>query len=193
MATRTTLRSSAGHDRRCDTPRAATSDGRARPVPRWVTAAAFAVPLCVLPSAAWRLGHVVDSILDGIPCESGVGELIYVAGLSVVSMTAALLTLGLVRPWGEVFPRWIPFAGGRPVPVRGATIAATTGATVIALITAYALLNDIFGWVEKPLEPVPPGCRPPGTVVLAAYLPLLAWAPLLYAVAYQYHRRRTTS
>nr|WP_042187510.1 hypothetical protein [Kibdelosporangium sp. MJ126-NF4] len=27
-----------------------------------------------------------------------------------------LLTVGLIRPWGEVFPRWIPRLGGRPVP-----------------------------------------------------------------------------
>ena len=193
MATHTTPHPLAAHDRRPDPPPSATPGGRARPVPRWVTAAAFAVPLCVLPSAAWRIGHVVDAILNGIPCESGVGELVYIAGLSVISMTAALLTVGLVRPWGEVVPRWIPFAGGRPVPVRGATLAATTGATLIALVTAYAVLNNIFGWVEGPLKPPPPGCQPPGTAVLVAYIPLLAWAPLLYLVTYQYYRRRTRS
>ncbi len=105
-------------------------------------------------------------------------------------MTAALATVGLVRPWGEVFPRWIPFAGGKPVPVRGATIAATLGATLVGLITAYTVLNQIFGFVEGSLKPVPPGCKAPGTAVLIAYLPLMAWAPLLCVVTYHYYRRR---
>ncbi|MCF2434810.1 hypothetical protein LV779_08895 [Streptomyces thinghirensis] len=34
-----------------------------------------------------------------------------------MSEALALLTLGLVRPWGEVVPRRVPLLGGRPVPV----------------------------------------------------------------------------
>jgi len=71
----------------------------ARPIPRWATRAAIAVPLCVLPSALWRVGHVISVIVGDGPCETGgAGELVYVTGLSVVSMSAALLTVGLVRP-----------------------------------------------------------------------------------------------
>jgi len=145
----------------------------------------------VLPSATWRIGHVVDVIVNGGPCavESD-GELVYVVSLSVLSMAAALLTLGLVRPWGEVVPRWLPVVGGRPVPVRGATIVATVGATLIALITAYAVLNAIFGFVDGPLRPAPAGCKPPGTTVAILYAPLVAWSPLLYLVTYDYYRRR---
>ncbi|GAA2842698.1 hypothetical protein GCM10010505_77190 [Kitasatospora aburaviensis] len=29
-----------------------------------------------------------------------------------------LLTLGLVRPWGEVTPRWIPLIGGKLLPIH---------------------------------------------------------------------------
>jgi hypothetical protein len=162
-------------------------------VPRWVRIAAYAIPLLVLPSAAWRLSYILDVWISGAgPCDTtSVGEGIYIASLSVVSMGFALLTTGLVRPWGEVVPRWVPLAGGRPVPVRGPTIAAAAGATVIALIAGWFVINHLFGIVEGPTKPVPAGCDPPGVDVLAVYAPMLLWAPLLYAVTFQYHRRRT--
>lgn len=160
----------------------------APPVPRWQLAAAVAVPLCVLPSAVWRVAQVIP---DPSPCVAAGGDATYIVGLSVVSMAAALLTLGLVRPWGEVFPRWIPRAGGRPVPVRAATTTALVGATIIAAITAYAVLNMAFDVVDEPLQPVPPGCEPPNSDVAILYAPLLAWAPLLYLLTYHYHHRRT--
>ena len=71
--------------------------------PRWVTAAAFAIPLLVLPSATWRLGYIVDVWLNGAGrCDThDLGEGIYIASLSVVSMGFALLTIGLVRPWAR--------------------------------------------------------------------------------------------
>ena len=49
----------------------------------------------------------------------------------------ALLTLGLVRPWGETFPRWIPILGGRRVPPRLAIIPA---ALVSVLVTSAGLM-----------------------------------------------------
>jgi len=161
---------------------------------RWATVAAVAVPLCVLPSALWRLSHVIHSLVDGPgPCETGaVGESVYQASLSLVSMALALLTIGLVRPWGEVVPHWVPVIGGRRVPVRAATIPANVGATVIALLTLYQLLHQAFG-IAQPLEPLPPGCTPPGAEILVFYAPLVAWAPLLFVVAHDYRRRRTSS
>jgi hypothetical protein len=169
----------------------ATPRSEALPAGRWATAAAVAVPLCVLPSALWRLSHVVGSLVNGPgPCETGAaGESVYQASLSLVSMALALLTLGLVRPWGEVVPRWVPVLGGRPVPLRAATFPATVGATVIAGLTVYQLLHQAFG-IAGPLEPLPPGCTPPGAEILVFYAPLVAWAPLLFFVTHDYRRRR---
>ncbi len=167
-------------------PRLATC----RPASRWARAAASAVPFCVLPSAGWRIGHVVDAVLAPDRCDKGgAGELVYVTGLSVVSMAAALLTVLLVRPCGEALPRWIPIAGGRRVPVRAATLTASAGATVLALICAYWLSNQIFGFVEGPLEPVPAGCGPPRTAVGVLYAPLVLWPVLLALVTLDFHRR----
>lgn len=165
-----------------------------KPIPRWATIAAVAVPLCVLPSAVWRVVHVINVWRNGEgPCHTiaGPGEGIYVISLSVVSMAAALLTLGLVRPWGEVFPRWLPFVGGTPVPLWPATIMSATVATLIALIIVYGVIVQIVApdWTVKPM---PAGCDKPGIEVGIYYLPINAWPPLLYLLTYHYYRRRTT-
>ena len=88
---------------------------RTRPASPWVTAAAYAVPLCILPSALWRL----TVALNGGPERSGNcggsadrGLQLCLVGLSAGSLVLGLLTVGLVRPWGEVFPRWLPGLGG---------------------------------------------------------------------------------
>lgn len=182
-------------------PSRTPSDGPGRPdrtraggraIPRWATVAAYAVPVCVLPSAAWRMAHAIDALLNGGPCEGSTVERVYVASLSVVSMSAALLTIGLVKPWGETVPSWIPIVGGRRVSVRGATIAALTGATLIALLCGQVVLDATLGdGVFSDPEPGSArGCDPPGTAVMLGYLPLLAWPPLLYAVTWSYYRRR---
>ncbi len=172
-------------------PQAERTSFPAMPVSRWITAAAFAVPLCVLPSAAWRLSHVIGVAVNGAgPCDTGGnGELVYITGLSVISMSVALLTIGLVRSWGEVFPRWLPLVGGKTVPARGVTAVAGGGAALIGLLTVYAVVNMIFEF--RPARDLPPGCEAPGLDVLVFYVPLIAWAPLLAVVSYAYYRRRT--
>lgn len=81
-------------------------------VPRWAVLAAHAVPLVTLPSGLWRI-----AVVAGVPllpqAVQDWGEGLYIVMLSVVAECLALLTLGLVRPWGEVVPRWIPLIGGR--------------------------------------------------------------------------------
>ena len=156
-------------------------------------AAAYAVPLCVLPSALWRLWALADGLPPGCRQATQAWEPYYITGLSVVSFGATLLTIGLVRPWGEVIPRWIPLAGGRTVPVRAAVTAASLGATLIFGVYAYALLNPIFHFR---VAPDTPGCPSPlegpgAWVAVASYAPLLAWGPLLVVVTVAYYRRRS--
>ncbi len=169
-------------------------DSEFESVSLWVKVAAYAVPLCVLPSALWRI-HAV--FIKGFPPECGktgeAWEPFYIAALSIVSFTAALLTIGLVSPWGEVFPKWIPFFGGRAVPIRAAVIPAGAGATFIFGIYAYALLNPIFHFKEPVVIAGCPGPleTPDAWVAIASYAPLLAWGPLLVVVTIAYYRRRT--
>jgi hypothetical protein len=153
-------------------------------IPRWAKISAYLIPFLVLPSAIWRLSYIVGVWIDGPgPCDTEkLGEGLYIASLSFLSMGFALLAVGLVRPWGEVFL-------GRPVPTRAVAIAMTAGATLITLIVSYYVLNQLFGFVEGLTKPLPAGCEPPGDGVLVLYAPMLVWPPLLYAVTYQYWLR----
>ncbi len=164
----------------------------ARP-PRWAVAAAYAVPLCLLPSALWRVQLVVTSHLS-------YGW--YLLLLSAAEVGLGLLTLGLVHSWGEVLPRWVPLLGGRRIPTRAAVIPATIGAIAVTLICAYGAFNWFTGWAAPQTVaearalsgfPVPDNAdlTLPGGWVPAFYAPSLAWGPLLAAVTWAYHRRRT--
>jgi hypothetical protein len=169
----------------------AVEPGR-QPVSRWMKAAAYAVPLCVLPSALWRLWALAEGPPPGCRHVMRAWEAYHVTGLSVVSFGAALLTIGLVRRWGEVVPGWIPLVGGRTVPVRAAVTAASVGATLIFGVYAYALLNPILHFM---VAPDIPGCPSPlngpgAWVAVASYAPLLAWGPLLVVDIVVYYRRR---
>lgn len=164
--------------------------GQPRRPSRLVTWAAYSVPLIVLPSALWR---VTIGWNDNPACPSqGPWEPYYVAGLSVVSLLVASLTVGLVRPWGTTFPEWLPLLGRRRVPYRLVTAVAGTGAALILVIAyLYPVLNGIFHF-KDPVRI--PGCPPPtetegAWLVYAAYMPLLAWAPLLIVVVTSYYRR----
>lgn len=104
--------------------------------------------------------------------------------LSVGVEGAALLTLGLVRPWGEVVPRWIPVLGGRRVPVAAAVVPAGLG--VVFCLVAW---TPFLAWWQLPH----PDLTPVGvTLIGILYLPLVAWGPLLGAVTYSYWLRRRT-
>lgn len=173
------------------------TDGRAAApagTPRWAFCAAYAVPLCLLPSAVWRAQLVATTgLADG-------GW--YPVTLSAAEMILGLLTLGLVHSWGEVLPRWIPLLGGRHIPIRAAVVPATAGAVAVTLLSTYGVLNRIFGWVQpEGLEqaralssfdvPADADLGGIGGWVALSYTPTLAWGPLLAAVTVAYYRRRT--
>ncbi|MWA11783.1 hypothetical protein [Streptomyces sp. BA2] len=154
-------------------------------VPRWAVIAAHAVPLATLPSALWRVALVAGLPVADMPVE-GWGEMLYVLGLSVVSECLALLTLGLVRGWGEVVPGWIPLLGGREVRPLAAVVPALLGAAGLFLITGwfvYAVYADLGpGVTDSAVRQA---------ILVACYAPLLLWAPLLVAVTVAYYKRRT--
>ncbi|WP_425247447.1 hypothetical protein [Streptomyces sp. NEAU-NA10] len=157
-------------------------------VPRWAHRAAAAVLWVNLPSAAWRVAVVL-----GVPLGLGESEydamllpgwgLLILPLLSLAQEGLAWLTYGLVRPWGEVWPRWIPYLGGRPVPVLAAVVPAALGAvacTVYGVLLVWTTLHsqmDVEPWGQW--------------LVNLCYLPLVAWGPLLGAVTVHYYRRRT--
>lgn len=169
-------------------------------VPRWATWAAHAVPLCVLPSGLWRIGAWF-TLLPGSTRAGGIDWASggYILGLSVVSEGLALLTLGLVRPWGEMVPSWVPLLGGRPVDVRAAMIPAVFGIAALTAIYAYGFLNYFvfhvhFGAaIGSSHDATLPTHGPALWLLVAAYVPLLGWPTLLAAVTVAYYRRRTSA
>jgi integral membrane sensor domain MASE1 len=148
--------------------------------------------LTTLPSGLWRFALGI-----GIPVGFS-GELAdlygapgwitpYVIVLSLLAEGAALLTLGLVRPWGERVPPHWPLIGGRDVPVMAAVIPAATGAVILTFINWTSALMW-FGPENNGDPDAPHGFA--GFVMAAAYAPMLAWGPLLAAVTTAYLRRR---
>ena len=112
-------------------------------MPRWATRAAHLVALTTLPSALWRLPLAFGLSMGmveptGAPVHVSGWESVYVIGLSLVSEAAALLTLGLVKPWGERAPGWIPVIGGRRIPPMAVIVPAAIGALLLAFIWGYA-------------------------------------------------------
>lgn len=53
--------------------------------------------------------------------------------LSLGAWMGAILTLGLILPWGERLPRWLPRIGGRPVPPAAAIVPGSIVAGLLCL------------------------------------------------------------
>ncbi|WP_239070417.1 MULTISPECIES: hypothetical protein [unclassified Streptomyces] len=154
-------------------------------VPRWAVLAAHAVPLVTLPSGLWRIAQVA-----GLPVAEQSGrngrEVVLAVSLTVISEGLALLALGLVRPWGEIAPRWLPLIGARRVRTLAAVVPALLGAAALCTIGGWFACSQAAGLIARVTQ------TPAQQVLLVAcYSPLLAWGPLLAATTIAYYRRRT--
>jgi hypothetical protein len=155
-------------------------------VQRWgriAVAVAVAVPVgYAVTRFAWALGYplgVTRELLDDL------GTGVYAgAALGALAVGGAVLTLGLVQRWGEVFPRWMPVLRGRPVPVRLATVPARAVAVVVTSAGLMFVRTGLAGGI---------GGLPFEARELAAWLPEMFW-PLwgvaLAAASYAYEARR---
>lgn len=108
--------------------------------------------------------------------------------LSALSIAAASLTLGLVRPWGERIPAVLPVIGGRRWPTTVVAGIAVIGAAAVAVIVAASIAHwpQVSGFADRPASGW-------AVLMLLCYLPALAWAPLLLAVTVAYVRRRRST
>ncbi|MFI8524548.1 hypothetical protein ACIGB8_08885 [Promicromonospora sukumoe] len=78
--------------------------------------------------------------------------------LSSGAWLGVFLTLGLIRPWGEVFPRWMPGLAGRRVPIAaaavpGGLIAATVTFTAVPMLIMFgeqSLAQGVWGAIIFP-------------------------------------------
>ncbi len=101
------------------------------------------------------------------------------AALASMGLAGSVLTFGLIRPWGERFPRWIPVLRGRPVPVLLAVVPA------VAVAMAVTSAGLMFARVLY-LDPDPGKLAMMGPGLL---WPLWGAALAAAAVAYRLRRR----
>jgi len=157
------------------------SDGSAARVAAQVTR--HRVPLtlvaaaCPLPYALIRLSWLTPWPLmapDGLELSTRLWGL----ALSSGSWLAVVLTLGLILPWGERFPRWMPVVAGRKVPIAAAAV---PGGAVAALFT-FAAVPMLVG-----AEMMTAADR----LLFAVTYPCWLWGPALALAVWGYigHRR----
>lgn len=114
------------------TPQAAARWGR------WATYVAVIIPvLYAFTRWAWTLGIPLGISEKFLREGQEVGLWWAGAALATLALGGAILTLGLVQRWGEVFPRWIPFLGGKRVPIPVAVVPASL---VAVLVTTAGLM-----------------------------------------------------
>jgi hypothetical protein len=119
---------------------------------RWAAWTAAVIPLFyAVTRLAWAVGiplGVSESFMRTLRDTGGVWA---ATGLGAFAVIGAVLTLGLVQHWGEVFPRWIPGLAGRRVPVNLAFVPAMLVAVLAAsagvgFLSTPALLDMTGGW-----------------------------------------------
>ena len=110
------------------TPEAAARWGR------WATWTAVLLPFFYSVTRwAWALGIPLGVTREFLVEEARDTPMIWYAGafLATIGALGGLLTLGLIQPWGERFPRWMGRFAGRRVPPRLATVPAMAIAILI--------------------------------------------------------------
>jgi hypothetical protein len=105
---------------------------------RWATYVAVIIPVMYAATRwAWALGIPLGISEEFLREGQEVGLWWAGAALATLAAGGAILTLGFVRRWGEVFPGWIPFLGGGRVPIWFAVVPASL---VSVLVTAAGLM-----------------------------------------------------
>ncbi|WP_433295883.1 NYN domain-containing protein [Actinoplanes sp. CA-030573] len=144
---------------------------------RWAVAVAVLAPLPYeITRVSWYLGFPLGIGRDFLRMMQGTPGMLEVGlGCAVASTIGGVLTHGLVSRWGEVYPRWIWFKAGKPVPPALAIVPASIVAvTVIPAGLMILWTMDVRdGW--------------------ALYVPSLlwlAWGAGLGAATFAYYLRR---
>jgi hypothetical protein len=133
---------------------------------------------------AWALGIPLGMTEEYY--QSGLEQGLWVSGLflATVGLVGALLTLGLVQRWGEVFPRWIPFLSGRRVPIALAVVPASIMSVLIlvggiTIGSGFAQLADTAAATQQDLW-----------IVVGPVFLFPVWGVLLAVATLGYYYRR---
>jgi hypothetical protein len=96
---------------------------------------------------AWALGVPLGMTEEY--WRQGQEQGIWISGLFLATfgLVGALLTLGLVQRWGEVFPRWMIGLAGRRVPIGLAVVPATI--VSVLLMVGGVSIGSGFGYLSE--------------------------------------------
>ena len=156
-----------------------------RPTP-FIRLMAWLAPATAAPSAIWRLATLAGVYGSRHPVTQAMrSELIDVLIVSFGSVALLSLTIGLVRPWGVQFPKWIPFIGRKPVPRTLALVPAFAAGLLLTALSLYVLLGVSKHQGEGAVQ------LTGGNLLLVqlCYAPLLLAGPIVLVVANDYRRR----
>jgi hypothetical protein len=123
---------------------------------KWAVCAAVVVPfLYAVTRWAWALGIPLGISADLLREGQEISLWWAGAGLATVAASGALLTLGLMQRWGEVFPRWFPFLAGKRVPPMLAIVPAALVAVIVTQaglmfvrLTLLGTIGEVFTFID---------------------------------------------
>lgn len=154
---------------------------------KWTTGVAVAIPLFYAATRyLWALGIPLGISEEFLREGQAIGLWWAGAALATLAVGGAALTLGLIRPWGEVFPRWIPFLAGRLVPESLVIVPAalvsllvTSAGVMFMRLVLTGTMSDVFVFAEDV-----------GWAALAPELLWPVWGVALATATLAYHYRR---
>lgn len=153
----------------------------AREVLRHRRAITIVAAACALPYAIARASWLTPWPLFGGSAEMFAADpSVRALGLALgaAMLTGGVLTLGLILPWGERFPRFLAGLGGRSVP-PGLAIVPASLVSVLFTAAGIQFALEGVGNVEN-------------SVYVLLMFPFWLWGPLLGLATWAYAMRRAT-
>lgn len=119
----------------------------------WFVAVAIIVPIIyALTRYAWLLGIPLGISQRFLREGQAIGLWWAGAGLATVGIAGAILTLGLVQRWGEVFPRWMVGLAGKRVPPALAMVPASFVSVILTSSGLAEVRTALLAPKSVPIE-----------------------------------------
>ncbi|MEH3155978.1 MAG: hypothetical protein PGN29_11740 [Gordonia paraffinivorans] len=140
-----------------------------------------------VPSAVWRVLMVVGAVPGTSDLRTyelagdATAGYVYVFGLSGIQLGAAFLTVGLTRPWGARWGRYV-------VPLWPVVVIAAMGAVTVTWLFTIDLPLALAAGHRPDAGRVHDGAL---VVMVACYAPIVAWGPLTLVAIGEYAARRS--
>jgi hypothetical protein len=141
---------------------------------------------------AWALGFPLGMSKEYLRQGQESGTWIGGVFLATFGLVGAVLMLGLVQRWGEVFPRWMIGPAGRPVPMALAIVPASL-ASVLLIVGGIGVWSDLPQMVAMLSTSAGESIGSVGEVIIFQLGPTLlfpVWGVALAVATLGYYYRR---